>query len=1048
MRGFSEDVLHRATFLHERDVTGTVAGYTVNARDSLKRIESLPQAAAHLVKYQSQLRSRSGSLVSGGEPHWISFYSKLTSWLADFRENEERRAASESLDEYFRTEAYAFPFLSASEHFILEVERHHRQICSAEHAPSIYVSLNKWYLSRVVETARFVLHLTYSHSGLSYSSWCELFRKLEGPQNPWWDICAEFPVLVRWLATIDQNTRAAVAEMFRRLDGDRVDLEACLAVPQGAKISAIEPGLSDPHRGGRSVMRLTFSDGSTVIYKPKPLSIEAAFNDFASFHSHELGIAPLKVLTRDGYGWVEDAGDEPRQGYLLQNPTSIGRSSACFWLLNATDLHFENVRPSLEGVYALDTETLLVAPAVSSQPDYEPRWRHHSINTTLLFNASVGAGGKFLNISGFNPSPNISLPSGQVRFVVVGDTVEIEVLPSSKQAQSGQYVSPAPQAPTVVDEVVKAFRTATAETGRSLIENFVLTLDSHCPLRFVIRDTYFYGRLLDRMRQPRFMRDGALLSLDLLLLHGSVQPDSGVAARFHAVVEDEISQLMEGDIPYFSFEAGGLDLCTSGGKIDHFFEKSAKSHALNKVRELEESDVAEQAALLVIAFDAYLDKRLDSPAMPSKTWANASSRRYAESLFPPLKELAGNIVSAAFCPASTPARWLSLFGDIAGEQLKVDVGDRGFFGGSWGIILALQAAENALSGHQDTSVLREFLNNQSTLWSSCVERAEDERQHSAPGFLGFSGLGGNIFAQSTLVSLEPTRWGFLRAQLGRSLRGIEDALLNDRWLDVIGGSAGFILGCEQLLRLGVAPLTAVVAANAQQVAASHLINMATDWGAGIAWKVPNEKVPLLGFAHGWAGIVAALASAGRRATSKSQQIAIESCLRDAAAYPQAIFNTRRTWKDDREGFRGGESLNRSWCHGVPGFLRGMIEVQRYWTDEVHSEIDSMIRHVRAFASSNAYRFCCGELGNLDFLLDYSKAANAPEYEFETRSEMLHTIEAILLFSNNGGKKNRQFPELSFPGLFQGQSGLAYCAARLILPDLPSLSGHYIPCVAG
>jgi lantibiotic modifying enzyme len=343
-------------------------------------------------------------------------------------------------------------------------------------------------------------------------------------------------------------------------------------------------------------------------------------------------------------------------------------------------------------------------------------------------------------------------------------------------------------------------------------------------------------------------------------------------------------------------------------------------------------------------------------------------------------------------------------------------------------------------------VLREFLNSQAALWSSCVERADDERQPSAPVFIGFSGLGGDVFAQSTLISLEPTRWSFLRAQLGRSLRRIEDAIPNDRWLDVIGGSAGFVLGCEQLLRLGVAPESTAAAARAQQVAATHLINMATDWGAGLAWKVPKEKVPLLGFAHGWAGIVAALASAGRRATSKAQQTAIESCLREAAAYPQTIFHTRRAWKDYREGSLGDESLNRNWCHGVPGFLRGMLEVQRYWTEEVHSELDSTIRQVRALASSDAYRFCCGEMGNLDFLLDYSRAAYTPEAEFETRSELLRMVVAILLFTNNGGKKNRQLPELSFPGLFKGQSGLAYCAARFILPDLPSLSGHHMPRV--
>jgi type 2 lantibiotic biosynthesis protein LanM len=955
---------------------------------------------------------------------------------------------SRTLDEYFGTEAYAVPFLAACEHFVLDLDRRHRQICSAVDTPSIYASLTKWYASRLVETARFVLHLAYSRSGLTYSVWCEPFRQLDALRNPWREICTEFPVLLRWLATIDHNTRAAVEEMFRRLDVDRDSLEATHSIPRSAKVSAIEPGLSDPHRGGRTVMRLTFRDGSTVMYKPKPLDIEAAFSELARVHGGILGLIPLKVLIRPGYGWVEDAGHESRQGYRLQNPDSIGRAAACFWLLNATDLHFENVRPSPKGVYALDVETLMLPPAVSGYSDHEPRWRHHSVNTTLLFTASVGAGGRFLNISGFNPSPNLSLPSGQVQFRIVGDVVKMEVLPSQRQSQSVQHAPPAPHAPDVVAEIVRAFKTVITESGRAIIEHFVQTLDASCTLRFVFRDTYFYGRLLDRMRQPRFMRDGALLSLDLLLLHGGVPGNSAQDSRLHTVVADEIFQLLSGDVPYFSFEAGGFDLHTSGAKINHVFATSAKSHALNKLRDLEESDIAEQTALLAISFDAYIDKRDDSSVLDAGAGRNAPRGRPSTPLLPALGILSNNIIASAFRPAKTPARWLSLFGDISGEQLRVDVGDRGFFGGSWGIIMALQAVENALSGHHDTSVLRGFLEGQASLWETCMGQQDTGSPLAAPDSIGFSGTGGEVFAHSILMSLAPRRWGFLRHHIGGHLRGSEEAVSTDRWLDVIGGSAGFILGCEQLLKFGVAPEHATAAAKAQQVAASHLIEKAMEWEGGLAWKVPRERVPLLGFAHGWAGIVAALATAGRRATSNTQRSAIQSCLRQAAIYPHVSFESCRSWKDYRQASPRDETLNRSWCHGVPGFLRGMLEVQKYWTPEVGAEVDATIKKVRVGTSSDAYRFCCGEMGNLDFLLDYSKAACVTDPAPETASDFLQSAQGILAFANNQGIRNRDYPELSFPGLFQGQAGLAYCVARVLLPDLPSLSGHHMARVLG
>lgn len=1024
--------------MHERDVAGSVTGYTIEAQALITSIKDLPQVAAYISEAESRLGFRASDDISEKNPYWLPFFSKLISDVSVFRKSEEGDATNKLLGEYFRSEAYAFPFLIASEYFIEEINHNYRQEFSTEHLPQIYADLTKWVVSRFIETARFVLHLDYSRREFNYSGWCNLFQQSEAVKNPWYDICVEFPVLIRWLANINRNIKSSLKEVFQRLEKDRKELESNFSIPQSAKLSAISPGLSDPHHCGRTVMRLSFSNGSTIIYKPKSLTIESEFNKFASLYEEELGIATLNVLSQTNYGWVEDIGDRAQIGYLLENATSIGRAAACFWLLNATDMHFENVRPTSKGVYALDIETLLTAPFSGDEPEYDPSWRNHSINTTLLFNSVVAASGRLFNISGFNPSPNLSLPNGQVRFDIVGDTVNI-VISKPKYGQSAGHIHMMSHESTVVSNVVEAFRLASTNGLRKLIENFILTLDEGCKLRFVFRDTYFYGRMLDRMRQPRFMRDGALLSLDLIRLHGGVPKDSVLADRLHAIVEDEIYQLLQGDVPYFSYDVNSLAIHTSSGVIDRFFKESAKSHALAKVRELEESDVSEQSALLAIALG-------DFPKIPdnSPTEYNFSDAQAEDigSFLLQLKNLAESIVASAFCPSQTPARWFSLFGDVSGEELRVDVGDRGFFGGTWGIILALQAAETALSSRYNTNGLRKFLDDQAVLWSILLEQVRSQQQtHSA--LLGFSGLGGEVFAQATLLSLNPIRWSFLNNHISWSLNGIEDSIANDNWLDVIGGSAGLILGCEQLLKLGVASEATIVAAELQQLSATRLMKTAIDMGDRLAWKIPKEKEPLLGFAHGWAGIVAALASAGRRAMSQKQNTAIKDCLREAAAYPQTLFYAQHVWIDNRIVSSENTPLNRSWCNGVPGFLRGMLEIQDHLTEEVSLEVNSMVKHIRTLSSSNAYRFCCGEMGNIDFLLDYNRATLSPKSISETQSRLIRITEEILSFANSEGKQNRQMPELSFPGLFQGQSGLIYCAARFVLPNLPSLSGHGI-----
>lgn len=50
------------------------------------------------------------------------------------------------------------------------------------------------------------------------------------------------------------------------------------------------------------------------------------------------------------------------------------------------------------------------------------------------------------------------------------------------------------------------------------IAALVSRLPDHLQTRLVLRDTVFYESVLERMRQPRLLRDGHALSMDLLEL--------------------------------------------------------------------------------------------------------------------------------------------------------------------------------------------------------------------------------------------------------------------------------------------------------------------------------------------------------------------------------------------------------------------------------------------------------------------------------------------------------------------------------------------------
>ena len=1034
---FSANALHRGTFLSERNSEGAVFDYSSDLQALKARLPESGRLSSRLNDLCDRLNCHSSSVSNGKIPSWAAFIAKLASKPSSPPISLVNSVISALTDSYCKTEAYASPFITAAQSLLDRI--YQAQSCKgvASLSPETLTSLGKWYISRQIEIARFVLHLAYSKSGLDYSSWCNQFEKNETHTNPWFVIGEEYPVLIRWLANIDQNCIASINELFYRFFNDRDEIATLFGISSDAILKDVDLGLSDPHRGGRSVIRLHFGNGLSLIYKPKPLEIDAAFNAFVSKHE-QLGLQGLRVLPKPDYGWVEDAnGFEPNSDSCLHSK-AIGQASACFWLLNTTDMHSENVMLKEKGVFALDLETLLLAPAASKAPEpEEPLWRNHSIYTTLLFDYSYGENRK-QNISGFDPSPNLRFIGPQINFELVDNTVKISSSEAPKLDPLSSKLSTR-YSDANSKGIVNGFESVISDDMRKALAHFVSNLDDNFKTRIVFRDTYFYARILDRMRQPRFLRDGALLSLDLHALHIGLVASSVHNKQLHDLVDDEIRQLLQGDIPYFSNKVGGLDLKLSSGTIKKFFWRSGKSHSLSKIKGLEKSDIEEQTALIKIALGHY---RISTAKFSSDKHPDDFQSGETEQIIFWLKELALSIVSSAFHPSRSPARWISMFGDVSGHESKINVGDHGYFSGLWGIVLTLQAIEKVTNEHHlADNTLRAFLDQQALLLCQRLENKVPNPIELKMSLLGFSGLAGEIFAISTLIGLNNDRWGFLRPYAGRLLAGVKQNIGEDPWLDVIGGSAGLALGCEQFLKLNILDEWHLAAETTQQTCALHIVHKACNTHPGLAWIVPGEKLPLLGYAHGWAGIVAALACTMRRTRNEVHKTMIEACLKEASAFPTSLLATHGEWRDYRTGTPTPAPLNRSWCNGLPGILRGLLETQNFWSEEVRQEFGSLVdKTIKSVGSSETYRFCCGEMGNVDFLLDYSRVLKSEE-NGKLYSRALSVTKNIL--SQQDEAHEHLVPELAFPGLFHGRSGIAFSAARLLTNELPSLSGQHM-----
>jgi len=149
-------------------------------------------------------------------------------------------------------------------------------------------------------------HLDADERGCRRTLYCRVIEALraDGLQ----ELTAEYPVLRRHLSATVTSWLASSRELLLRVQRDREMLTKTFDLPVGARLIGVKTGISDPHRGGRSVAILTFATDSanqvSVVYKPRDLRVEAAYHQLISEVSATTPDAPplrgLIVLPLDG----------------------------------------------------------------------------------------------------------------------------------------------------------------------------------------------------------------------------------------------------------------------------------------------------------------------------------------------------------------------------------------------------------------------------------------------------------------------------------------------------------------------------------------------------------------------------------------------------------------------------------------------------------------------------------------------------------------------------------------------------------------------------
>ena len=429
----------------------------------------------------------------------------------------------------------------------------------------------------------------------------------------------KYPALARLLAVLtDLGTETAI-EFLCRLEADLLEIGRLWGIEQPGPVVSLRDKISDPHRGGRQTIEVTFVCGLHLVYKPRDMGMEAAYNGLVTWlndHGSPVALRPLRVLNLGTHGWVEFATHDAcvDQSAVERYYRRAGALACLVYCLRGSDCHVENIVAAGEYPILVDCETL-VEPWPRALDTGGNRDRRQVLVSRLM-RESVLMGGLLPN-----PTDSIAMEGlGEIWGLGGGDStasvprqhwVNVNsdyMMIVSKQEQPPSWCN-VPHVDGVrahvgahLESLVAGFQAM----YRFMVARQPVLLGDGGPLapfrgrfvRFMFRATRIYTRLYGETLQPAALRDGVAQSLKVEQL---AQAFWGADQRplSWPLLACERRALLQGDVPYFGGRTDDTSLLLEdGSSIEGYFAEPSYQAVLRKLRQLSEADLAFQVELM------------------------------------------------------------------------------------------------------------------------------------------------------------------------------------------------------------------------------------------------------------------------------------------------------------------------------------------------------------------------------------------------------------------------------------------------------------------
>lgn len=778
------------------------------------------------------------------------------------------------------------------------------------------------------------------------------------------DLRERYPLLARLLQERTQRHLDFVLEVLRHTQDHLGALvETFPEIAGDGLVTSVSTNSGDTHRDGRSVAILTFGSGARLVYKPRSMTIEGAFNTLVAELRTRAGIDLLTIRTFSAqeFGWAEFVEHSERVPDRRRYYEEVGALTGVLYLLNGWDIHHENLLTVGGRPVVVDLETLL-RPVFQVEAGYADGSAAQIAATEL--EASVCSIGILpmvikraredvgIDVGGVGFRRGQASPFKGFALVDVGrDDMRIRF--DTQVADAGNENAQDDEADTAV-----ADRTSIQAGFRRLLDwvlghkteldDLLRATFSHVRARYVHNPTMFYAQLLRMGTHPDFqVRDEDLWVLMHRVGLRRQDLDDGI-------VRSEVVDLCNGDVPYFQYDADGRRLVDSRGlPTGPAFRRSPLDSALDKLHLLTERDVADQLRLVAMTFVHRLPRSGDltgfsfpaSGAVPvdlPRARMLAEARRLGDRLEETMIESSSGI---------QPSTWLAPLVTTADHSQWVP-GTLGYdlYGGVPGIGLYLAALAAATGEERTATAAHSVLGR---LSGQLRPGVMDSSVITLGGMTGLAGafhataVGGRLLGSSDIVDATYDALPLLVGAIDR-----------DPSFDFIAGSAGALAACLSLYRSATTPGQRETSLE-HALRAYERIAQSSPHALGGAG---SEAGIYSGFGHGLAGMVPFVAELGAVTGDERVQASASRLLARLLSMRDPRSGTwRRSSVSDAESF--------AWCHGSTGILLGLLLAEPHLDEGAVDDVvvRELVDVTVDRASGHNVTYCHGDLATLEVL---------------------------------------------------------------------------------